>query len=82
MEGIEKRLPADCLSSPGYNLVYPDIRQTISQMCDKANSMNRPGTTMSLSKDYSVAGVEIQIQMNLPYKASLMDKIGAFLKKE
>lgn len=78
MANIARKLPGATRASPDYQLLKSDIADCVASMCDKADTINFPGTTINLRRTFELPNVTLEIDLSLPRRQSLFTKIKSF----
>lgn len=77
MANITRKLPGATRESADYQLHKSDIAECVASMCDKADTINFPGTTINLLRTFELPNVTLEIRLSLPRQRSLFNRLKA-----
>ncbi len=64
-----------------YQMIFGEVKSCIEGFTEKAKKLARTGTTIHISKTFSLPETNILITLEFPRKTSFMDKLKKYFKK-
>lgn len=78
VEIITKQIPVSVINTPGFNLIFDQIKECIEDFTTRARKLSQNGTTIRLEKEINYSDFNFKIILNSPEKLDLFNKIKRF----